>query len=248
MQHAPLELVVCQVRHTRNYEVADAARILRVRDQLVHYPELEVQRSPDFSIVMGPNGVQQNQLQEQNGWQLRSADRAWTVSLMPDFFALECTGYTRWTEFKDRLAAVAKAVEAHVPPQVETRLGLRYVDKIPARNGAAGPDAWRGHIEEHMLGPLGRDDLAASVVVTQHLAQMAGPGGTTVLLRHGTQPDGGEWPYMIDTDCWRENAVAFSPEGIVAGADQLHRLGLQVFQTCITPELFAELRGSVDAD
>ena len=127
LSKAPLQLVVCQARHDRNLAVTDGGRVLPVREQLGSYPLMEEIAQQEVGFVIGPSGpTQLGPSVDQRGWRLRSEDGAWTVALLPDFFALECTGYTSWTEFRDRMGALTDAVLAHLQPAVEIRLGLRY--------------------------------------------------------------------------------------------------------------------------
>jgi uncharacterized protein (TIGR04255 family) len=69
-----------------------------------------------------------------------------------------------------------------------------------------------------------------------------------VLLRHGCLLEGPPtdqvWHYLLDYDCSRSRGRAFSSEGIREATEHLHRLALSVFQTSITPKLYAHLRGA----
>jgi uncharacterized protein (TIGR04255 family) len=237
-----LDLVVCQVRHDRNLAAADAGRILAIREDLGdEYPVMEEQAQQEIGLVVGSGGVSALPPGEQRGWRLASSDRAWTIALLPDFFALECTGYTSWSEFKRRLAALTEAVCAHIQPTVELRLGLRYVDTIK-KPDMARPQEWAGFIDERLLGPILHSDLGDSVEAAQQLLQMVGPEGSQILLRHGTQVDeNGNWPYTVDTDCFRTGSRRLEASGLLAGADSLHKLSLQVFQAVITSELHSLL-------
>jgi uncharacterized protein (TIGR04255 family) len=235
----PLQLVVCQVRHDRNLAVADGNRILAISEQLGSYPRLEEMAQQEIGVIVGPTGPSSlARGGEQKGWRLRSEDGAWTVALLPDFFALECTGYTKWSEFRHRLSILVEAVLSHLKPTVELRLGLRYLDRI-AVPAVKDPSDWRGYINERLLGPVLDDSLGPAVGSLEQLVQLQGPGDTQVLLRHGTQydPQAGNWPYLLDTDCFRNESRRLGTASLLSGADELHKLVQQMFHASITPEL-----------
>lgn len=240
---APLQLVVCQVRHDRTLAVSDATRILEVRDRLQkelgESYGLEQQAEQEITVAVGPGlgPVPMQGSAEQRGWRLKTADGSWVVALLPDFFALECTGYTSWSDFFRRLRVLAEAVSKFLGPSVELRLGLRYVDRI-AEPTVQSPQEWRGYIDEHLLGPALHADFGGSLIATQQLLQLAADDGMQVLLRHGVQADNsGYWPYVLDTDCFRGDSRRLTAESVLEGAQQLHRLAVQVFQASVTPDL-----------
>lgn len=239
LARAPLELVVCQVRHDRNMAVSEGARVLAIRDELISYPRMEELAQQEIGMMIGPSGPSQlSSGSKQQGWRLLSDDGKWTVALLPDFFALECTGYTSWSDFRQRLEGLAQAVVAHLQPTIELRLGLRYVDRITAPS-VVEPQGWAGYINERLLGMALDGQLGPALSSLQQLAQLQGPDGIEVLLRHGTQADpaNATWPYFLDTDCYRSDGRRLEVDNLMGGADALHRLALQVFQAAITPRL-----------
>jgi uncharacterized protein (TIGR04255 family) len=245
LTRTPLQLVVCQVRHDRNLAVADGGRVLAIRDQLGVYPRMEEMAQQEIGVVIGPAGSSSlGGGEQQRGWRLLSEGGAWTVALLPDFFALECTGYTSWTEFRERMHNLASAVLTHLQPAIELRLGLRYVDRI-ADPVVEQPQDWSGYINERLLGPALDRQLGLAVSSIQQLLQLQGPEGAQVLLRHGTQLDqsSGAWPYVLDTDCFRADGRRLEADSLLQGADALHKLALQVFQAAITPQLHQLLVG-----
>jgi len=248
LPRAPLQLVVCQVRHDRNLAVVDGSRVLAIRERLGVYPRMEEMAQQEIGVVIGPAGPSSfGGGEPQRGWRLLSEDGAWTVALLPDFFALECTGYTSWTEFRERMRNLVEAVLAHLQPTVELRLGLRYVDRI-AVPVVERPQDWSGYITEHLLGPIQDSQLGLAVTSLQQLLELRGPEDVQVLLRHGTQldQDSGSWPYILDTDCFRGDGRRLEADSLMRGTDMLHKLALQVFQAAITPQLHRLLAGQED--
>src|SRR5579862_2582279 len=100
LNHSPLNLVVCQVRHERNSAVAEAPRAFAVHEAVkAQYPKIDENASQDMGVLTGPAGVQAIPGETNRGWRFRSKDEAWTAVVMPDFFALETTHYADWDDY-----------------------------------------------------------------------------------------------------------------------------------------------------
>jgi uncharacterized protein (TIGR04255 family) len=246
LKRSPLELVVCQVRHERNLAVADAKRALEVHRGLGgKYPALDEAAGMALNIIGGPAGVS-TASDQQRGWNFRSTDGAWTVVLMPEFFALETRAYTHWSDFSARLGELVQLVQFAFEPSLEQRLGLRFIDRIKDPV-LTSPTAWKGWINERLLGPILHGDFGPAIKAVQQVLQLDGGDNMEVLLRHGCVLEGSAedpvWHYLLDHDCSRSGGRAFSPEEIRDGAERLHTLALAVFQAAVTPKLFNHLRG-----
>jgi uncharacterized protein (TIGR04255 family) len=240
LSRAPLQFVVCQIRH-EDLEVDDD-RWFAVHAALQErYSAIEPHVAQDLTINVGPNGLQASG-EPRRGFKLVSTDGAWTVALLPNFFALESTGYTGWSEFRERLAEVIAAVAAEVAPRIETRLGLRFIDQLDP-TGISHPSEWRERLNSDLAGVLKHPSLGPLVGFSQSFVQLR-DGEFNVMLRHGVKPDGaGE--YLIDTDCAREGGRRFEREVIMKDVDRLHESALQIFQTCLNPEYLKSLEEEV---
>lgn len=246
LQHSPLELAVCQVRHERNLAVADAKRALAVHAGLEErYPTIDEAAGMALNIVGSPAGVS-TATDQQRGWNFRSADGNWTVVLMPEFFALETRAYTDWEDFSQRLSAVIRLVHEVLEPSLEQRLGLRFIDRITDPRMST-PSEWGGWIHERLLGPILHDAFGPAVKSIQQVLQLDGGGDMEVVLRHGCLLEGSPgdqtWHYLLDHDCSRTRARAFSADALRQGAEDLHGLALSVFQAAVTPQLYKHLLG-----
>lgn len=246
LERSPLELVVCQVRHERNLAVADAKRALEVHRGLGgKYPVLDEAAGIALNIMGGPAGVS-TASDQQRGWNLRSSDGAWTVVLMPEFFALETRAYTDWTDFSARLDELVGLVQSALEPSLEQRLGLRLIDRVKDPV-IRSPEGWRGWIDDRLLGPVLHSTFGPAIKAVQQVLQLDGGDDMEVLLRHGCVPEGpadnAVWHYVLDHDCSRSGGRAFSPVDIHGGAERLHTVALAVFQAAVTEKLFKHLRG-----
>ena len=245
LERSPLELVVCQVRHERNLAVADAKRALEVHGGLGgKYPVLDEAAGIALNVVGAPGGVATPG--QQRGWNFRSADGAWTVVLMPEFFALETRAYTDWTDFSTRLEELVRLVQTALEPSLEQRLGLRFIDRIKDPL-IRSPEEWKGWIDERLLGPVLHGTFGPAIKAVQQVLQLEGGDDMEVLLRHGCVQEGPAespvWHYLLDQDCSRAGGRAFSPEAVRDGAERLHTVALAVSQAAVTEKLFTHLRG-----
>ncbi len=242
---------MCQVRHDRILAVADARRGLAVQERLNGlYMQMNQRHAVEATFMLaGEKGSQLSHDQAPTGWQLRSDDDAWTVTLDAEFFSLETSAYTTWPYFRERLDSLVSAVIDTYEPVLESRLGLRFVNEITDPE-VTEPAGWHGWIRDELLGPLVHPDFAESVRGVQQHVDLDAGNGYQVRLRHGTGPVPGErrWVYLLDHDCFRQAARALSHNTILTTAEDLHRIVLQVFQAAITPELYAHLERRVAHD
>lgn len=235
---SPLTLVVCQVRHERIVGMAEVGRALEVQSLLgSKYPKMEERSSLTIS---GPGGPQISQ--EAGGWQMKSDDGSWAVTLDPHFYSLETSAYASWSDFRSRLAQLVSAVATVHGPKLEERLGLRMVDEIN-HPGVATPSGWRDLIRSELLGPLSDTDFGKSISAIQQLVEIDAGNGYQVLFRHGTAPSarGDGWLYLLDHDCYRQAGQVLTEEGTLSAADDLHKIALQIFEAAITEELYQYL-------
>lgn len=176
LERSPLELVVCQVRHERNLAVADAKRALAVHAGLEElYPSIDEAANMALNILGGPAGVS-TAADPQRGWNVHSTDGNWTVVLMPEFFALETRGYVDWDDFAARLTTLVGLVDEVLEPSLEQRLGLRLIDRITDPR-ILTPTAWKGWIDDHLLGPVLHEAFGPAIKSIQQVVQLDG-GGT----------------------------------------------------------------------
>ncbi len=234
---APLELVVCQVRHEQLSFPGQEAWFAVHAELHDTYPIIEPHVVHDLALNVGPHGIQAAG-EPQRGFRLKSADEAWTVALLPQFFALESTGYTSWTDFNSRFERLVDAVERSLSPKIEQRLGLRFVDQLHGGD-AAGIQRWSYVVDSAVAGVLNHPVLGPRVRGLESTFQIR-EGDFDVLVRHGAAPEAQS--YVIDTDCVRQGGRMFERHRVLADTQALHSLALQVFQSCLRPEYLGSLQ------
>lgn len=246
LPRSPLTLVVCQVRHDRILAVADPRTALGIQKRLGgRYTQMDEWRSMAATVTLAGGGPPQvTHDQGPSGWQMKSDDGAWTVTLQPESFSLETSSYVDWADFRERLQTLTDALAEAYNPTLEVRVGLRYVDEIDDPV-VTSPVGWRGHIRDELLGPLAHPEFGPSVRALMQQVDFDAGDGYRVTLRHGTNPTPGNanLTYVLDHDCYRQAARAFAASDVMSCLDDLHRVALQVFQSAITPELFRYLEG-----
>jgi uncharacterized protein (TIGR04255 family) len=246
LSRSPLTTVVCQVRHDRLATVSDAKHVLEVHEALHDlFPVLEDNATQSVTITGGPGGIQPLVTSPEKGWQFRSPDGAWSVVLMPEFFALETSRYEHWDDFRDRADRTTRAIAGGLAPSMERRIGLRFVDRLTER-AVERPIDWRGRVEDALLGPVAHPALGPSVIAAQQLLQLDAGDDVQVVLRQGCIPEAeGVLVYVLDHDCARERVQPFDADRVLETIELLHLRALQVFQAAITPEYFQELKDGV---
>lgn len=247
MRRSPLSLVVCQIRHDRVLAVADSRRALEVQNRLEgRYPQIDERRSLAFALAGQMGGTPPAPMAQEgpSGWQFKSDDGAWTVTLDAEFFSLETSAYTSWIDFRARLESLSNAVLGVLEPALELRLGLRYVDEI-VHPEVSSPTGWKGWVRGELLGPLAYEPFGHAIRAAQQQLEFDAGNGFRVTFRHGTAPitrDPG-WVYVMDHDCFRQIGAPLSTGAILGATDDLHRIALQVFQNAITERLYRYLVG-----
>lgn len=258
LTHAPLELVVFQVRYEPQLRAAESQVALAFHESIGGrdgaFPNIEPITGASLQVSFEAQGPTPPQVMSEpatiQGWTFTSEDGRWTVSLARDFAALQTTAYQTWSQsgdasFRSRLEAMIRALAELVEPRVEQRLGLRYVDRIRIPDIVSAVD-WRPYIVQELLGLAAHNVLGPAVIgAQQQISLDLGERGVMCGLRHGfvrdpNAPD--SLNYALDYDLYRQGGRPFDAAGIIAAADEFSLRALQLFQMTVTPELRDLLR------
>lgn len=241
---SPLAVTVCQIRYEEVPSVSDTRIMLAIQKELGGrtgpYPVGRKQQTQPITIQAGPTGPQPILAAQQTGWRLASRDERWIVSLMPQHASLETTAYTSWEgEFRTRLSTLIDAVAQHIAPEVEQRLGLRYINRITDPE-VTTPPGWRDFIAPEFLGAILHPHLGQAITVTQQQIDLEVAEGVHCTVRHGCFSDGDRpdrLTYLLDFDIYREGLQSFDPTGLKEAADMFNTWALQLFQQAVTPRM-----------
>jgi uncharacterized protein (TIGR04255 family) len=249
LPHPPLALVAAQIDFAKSERNLPNKEIFRFRDAVNRsadgaYGELTQIRKNQVTVQIGAFGPSATSEPESTlGWRLAFRDQSLSLAVFADSITLESRTYGGWAEaFRPRLQDAIIAAFEVFAPDVETRLGLRYVNAL-SRHDATTPAYWRGKIQPAFLGPLGDDRLATGLQSSASRASLLFDDvGANIGMAY--QPDAalpGRTAAIFDIDVFRQGAREFTIEAALSGADLLNTTALQIFQSILTTNFFEEL-------
>lgn len=170
-----------------------------------------------------------------------SPDGSSKVTLGRDFVAHATQAYGRWEPFMEtvRLAATTM-LETYAPAPI-TRVGLRYQNVVRRSRLELGDEPWRNLLRPALLGLLSDEsiDVDHGLREDAFALEVGGLAGRGRVF-HGLVTQEGEQCYLLDTDFFVEEVVAWSSvEGVL---DELHRQSWDCFQYFVEPPLHEAMR------
>jgi uncharacterized protein (TIGR04255 family) len=245
---SPLDLVVCQVRFDQRPVIAASSKVgfefqaaLQEGDDSRWKVE-PVEGPPPVNVVVTPDGAQQVTGGEPvKGWRFISTDTGFIVALMPDSLSVETRRYTTWDDFRATAERALGLVVASFDPEIELRVGLRYVDRMKP-DGAERASDWVPRLQPHLHGLLGHETLAPTVLSQQQQVMLDIGEGAVCRFAHGTLPTDDDLEYVLDYDVYRQEARPFEATAILDVLDMFNTEALKLFQASITPTTAKALR------
>lgn len=250
LTHAPLELVLVQVRWPELRQLQGDLKVLALEfgAQLSDYPIYQEIVEVGYSIT--PDGVKQ----EAGGtvFQWTSVDGAWHVSLGKRFLSLYTTNYQTFAEFSGRLTPLLGYVSAVLGVPVYERVGIRYVNRLDneALIGQLGdfirPEllGYSGLIPDVDQVRLVRSATQATYEVEDLSLQVRSgivPAGETV--DPAIRPlDRTSW--VLDLDAFQEGVEPYSPENVQSVCGRLSDTAYDFFKLVVTDGFVREFGGS----
>lgn len=150
----PIELIIAQVRFPTLAELfaneGFIAFATAVRDQ---YPNA----SPEshFAVEITPERVRERN--RTPVWRFEELSGKWTLTLTPDFLALEARQYQSFPEFRTKFQEAWRKLTDIYKIKHRTRLGLRYVDRFSTEKQTNLPADWMGLVEPTIFSMRTRD-------------------------------------------------------------------------------------------
>jgi uncharacterized protein (TIGR04255 family) len=249
LPNAPLERVIAQVRFTKILK-------LGVEASLIPFQEIVGTEFPDFDreqihqLTIGPEGVVPSQ-EPSVRWRFADATNDWTVSLAPDFVALETTRYSSREDFLARFRRILGAVESAFSPSLMTRVGVRYIDRIDAAALADIEQLVRPEVAGVLKLPFARD--AAEHALSEHIFEV---GEARILARWGILRAGStvdpavikprpDQSWLLDLDMFRASKRAFEPDALIAEARSFTERLYCFFRWSVTPAFLSRYGASL---
>jgi uncharacterized protein (TIGR04255 family) len=254
LANAPLELAIAEVRFVdagRDITVDDALAIQRaVAAAGWALDRFEPATQQTLQLTVSPTGAAPQVQEQARGWRYFTADDSTQLTVLPGLVAVQTSAYERWSvSLRPLLAGVLRGLEASVTPTLVQRIGLRYIDRFVDR-AADQPTAWLGRLSDALLGPLADSVIGPRLASAQQQLEIRLGAEHGALLRHGPFRDGaaaGKVSYLLDIDVFDTRTAAFEPDAVIQRAERLNRTALALFQTAVTAEYLAELRGGEQA-
>jgi uncharacterized protein (TIGR04255 family) len=237
LSNAPLVAVVAQIKFSNQSSLATHRGASTFQDSLIdHYPRLLAESQS--TITAAPGNVSSSAIPQ---WRLTDFDNIWSCVIGPEQVTVETKAYKNWPSMRERLDEALAALGSVAAPKIRERIGLRYVNHIPAN-----PDgSYTGLVNPRLLGlsevPGWKDTLA--VVMSQLVLS---DGGTQMALRYGrgTGIIGlPEAAWVLDIDCSDESPAKFDTTELLNYFDELNDAALRCFYESLGAALKMSLNG-----
>lgn len=261
LSQQPLALVLGQVRFS---PVRQIDRYIPEIQEAFRQYGFPVERAGKVQqITVGRSAGVPVQVIEQERWEYRTRDEAWSVLVTQDGVVLQTTAYERFEGFADRLQYAVRTVLStteHERLGVVQRVGLRYIDVVQPRVGedfraylrpgfhGTADEVFRDgthrlHVESKGRTQVGDDVTGRMIVrvVQNYQGRLLPPdliGGAPKFTRRAKR---GELITLIDMDHYIEGA--FDPDAgwVVARAYELHDRLVETFHEHVVTETAIEV-------
>lgn len=179
------------------------------------------------------------------GWQFKAPGDDVVVTVLSDQMSLEMKKYPGWDAFEEVWRSCVEGVLGIVKPELVTRLGLRYVNRVRPRD-VVDAIGWRdkGLVDPTFLGPAVGSALSRYVTAAEGRAALSFDDGIEALVHHGVVAEGDGPVFMLDIDCFSSRADSFTVDILSDRLRTLNNHSLEVFQEVVKEELRAEMMGA----
>ena len=236
LQNAPLVQVVAQLRFNAQSTLATPQGVSVLHDELADvYPRLLSEQQA--MITATPGGVTTASVPQ---WRFTDLTGQWSVVVGPESLARETSGYETWESLRARLDPAVTALDEVTHPRVRERIGLRYVNHVPASDNGS----FAGRIRDDMLG-LGRMDEWRSSSLLSLTQTVVVDDQSQLALRFGTGTGLAVPPntFILDIDCYDEHPVKFEANEVMDYFNRLNDAAYRCFSFCLTEDFRESLRG-----
>jgi|GEM_PF-196656 len=243
----PLVRVIAQVRFPLIASVEKREFIAPFQEAIrKDYPALRPEQSR--SVVLGPQGVVGTR--SNTVWRFYDAGNAWSVTLAPDFLALETGEYSSRDDFLRRFEQVLHALKAHLDPQVIDRLGVRYIDRILGDNLTDIAELVRPEIAGILTTPLAEH---ADLSISENVFVLPDDAGR-VTARWGLVPARGtvdpgavdpieEASWLLDLDAFQVDTCPLDVVLVITQARAFTERIYSIFRWAVTDEFLRRYGG-----
>lgn len=231
LPRSPLAQVIAQVKFGAQSTLSTQQGVALLHDALSHrYPRLVSEQQA--VITAAPTGVSSAQITQ---WRMADLEGQSAAVVSSEQISIETSAYTNWSDLREVLEEVLIALDDVAGPKVRERVGLRYVNHVPANAEGSFVDDVRAELR----GLVDTDGWrqATSASLSQTLLQ---DGNTQLTLRYGTGPQVIQGAlFVLDIDCSDAQPVIFERNATLAYFDTLNDAAYRCFCACMTPTFLA---------
>ena len=207
LKQPPIELIVAQVRFPLIVELLEIQGVKSFAQAMKPmYPIVNFKDEPSF--ILSSHGVSSEK--PVRVWRFEDAERAWTLVLAPEFVALETKRYQTFPDFRNRFVDAVEELRRVHRPEIRTRLGLRYIDRISNSKQQALPDNWLSLVNSDVfaLRSVGIDLPQQGRVERRFALQDMSLTFRTFFVQNGFggQDDA---EFVLDLDCYDPGRSSF---------------------------------------
>ena len=258
----PLVLVLGQVRFS---SIRQMDRYIPEIQEEFRQKGFPIERSGKVQqFTFAPGGGVPVQVNEQQRWEYRTRDEAWSILVMEDSIVLQTTDYNRFEYFADKFLHAIQTVltkTEHDLLGVVQRVGLRYVDVVQPREGededfrfylkpgfhgvvdeVFEPGTHRLHVESTGRTSVGNESGTMIVRIVQNDQGFSLPPDlANAAPKHVSRVKAGELITLIDMDHYIEGNFDPNANWIIARAFEMHDHLVETFHEHVVTETAIEV-------
>jgi uncharacterized protein (TIGR04255 family) len=226
LKRPPIELIIGQVRVPLVLQLLEPAGVGRFYDRVKRdYPHLR--REEQVAIRLSPEDAPRGE--SVSLWRLEDAAHAWTLTVAPDYVAIETREYQAFDEFRDRLVVATSAFVEVFEIPLRLRVGLRYVDRFDREKYPYLEGDWLRSTSEKLLGLASLVRGVEQRSFVEHRLALSASWGLTFRASGGQAGDAGTGKdeLTLDVDAFNLEEAGF--QDLAEILVQLKRLNYGAF-------------------
>ena len=239
LQHAPLAMVLSQVRFSYTPELVTVHGEQALHEALPQYP---VRHRENIAVPVSDSGPASHTV---TNCRFSTVDNKWAVTVAADFVAIATVAYRSRSDLLNRLRGCLLAVESVMAPARVDRIGVRYVDRVEDPQDLAVLDEM---VRPSLIGwsnisgeDFGAQELSLREESTQALISADGDqiivrsfrlpagAGYDPTIPHSEQPS-----WILDIDAGDLRPTTFSTPALCDSASRLAERCYSAFRWAVT--------------
>lgn len=204
------------------------------------FPKMEPINEVGLVVEVGPHGVGQKvvpgrsrtrYVHKDKPLQLQLSEAIFTINMLPK--------YPGWDSMKTEIEDQWGQAISVLKPAAVTRIGLRYINKIPRSNASDTPGDWlkeNDYVSRAVLRSLPGGLSRSQIRLDEH--------NRLVVTLADQAADSAEAPpaLVFDIDRIVEERTARDPDKVLEKAEEMHDSVWEVFKASMSPKLEALLK------